>query len=179
MTLMNTPWSLFRAVLDTAEASLCVVDRTGRLVFINPSARRLLDANGALPSWALERLEPLLDRIDSSGAPTVDKWVVGNLVLRARVRPLNAARSLMLVELDVAHSGGAHHVEQTLARTLALSPTDARLLARVWRGMSNEDICDELDLKLGTVKSRLSRMYRRIGVRRRSAAVLRAADALG
>jgi ATP/maltotriose-dependent transcriptional regulator MalT len=59
-----------------------------------------------------------------------------------------------------------------------LNLTEARMLAYVWRGMTNDDIGQELRLKLGTVKSRLSRLYRRLGVRHRSAAVLRAAEVL-
>jgi ATP/maltotriose-dependent transcriptional regulator MalT len=169
---------MFRAVLDNTETAMCVVDLAGRAVFMNPSARRLLDAGETLPPWAMDQLGPMLAYTRTHGGQQVEKWAVGDQILRARLRPLNDQRTLMLLEIGLAHAGTGRQIEQTLARSFDLSLSDARMLAFVWRGMSNDHICAETRMKLGTVKSRLSRMYRRLGVKRRSAAVARAAEAL-
>jgi ATP/maltotriose-dependent transcriptional regulator MalT len=44
--------------------------------------------------------------------------------------------------------------------------------------MSNEEIANQLGVRIGTVKSRLFRLYQKLGVRRRPAAVLRAAEVI-
>jgi ATP/maltotriose-dependent transcriptional regulator MalT len=56
--------------------------------------------------------------------------------------------------------------------------SDAKLLALLWRGMSNDEIAQTLGVRVGTIKSRLFRLYQRLGVKRRPAAVLRAAEVL-
>jgi ATP/maltotriose-dependent transcriptional regulator MalT len=120
----------------------------------------------------------MLADVARHGAPRVETWSVDDTLLRVRLRALDDTRTVSLLEIDVVHAGSGRHIEQTLARSLDLNLTEARMLAYVWRGMTNDDIGQELRLKLGTVKSRLSRLYRRLGVRHRSAAVLRAAEVL-
>jgi len=44
--------------------------------------------------------------------------------------------------------------------------------------MSNEEIAKSIGIHLGTVKSRLHRLYHRLGVRSRASAVVRAAEIL-
>ena len=70
------------------------------------------------------------------------------------------------------------NLAEPLSTALRLSMPDARLLAFLWRGMSNEDIARTLNVRLGTVKSRLFRLYQKLGVKKRSMAVLRAAEVL-
>lgn len=82
------------------------------------------------------------------------------------------------LEFTVAHAAGSRQTTELLARSLQLSLSDARLLSLLWRGMSNEEIAQTLNVRVGTVKSRLFRLYQKLGVKRRPAAVLRAAEVL-
>ena len=82
------------------------------------------------------------------------------------------------LEITVAHAAGSRQITELLARSLQLSLSDSRLLSLLWRGMSNEEIAQTLNVRVGTVKSRLFRLYQKLGVKRRPAAVLRAAEVL-
>lgn len=48
-----------------------------------------------------------------------------------------------------------------------LTPTEAEVVARVAQGLSNQEIAAELGKAPSTVKARLTRVYRKLGVRRR------------
>ena len=72
----------------------------------------------------------------------------------------------------------AGQITEPLAMSLNLSMQDARLLAFLWRGMSNEEVASTLNVRVGTVKSRLFRLYQKLGVKKRATAVLRAAEVL-
>jgi DNA-binding CsgD family transcriptional regulator len=169
------------AVLEDAHVGIAVVEGTGQTHYLNATARRLLDAEvgQALSEPLRHHLLPLLERLWAGGTKAVDRWVLGELVLRVLARPLDRARSLVALEITVEQQPGNGTVAERLSRSLALSLPDARLLAFVWRGMSNEDIARTLNVRLGTVKSRLFRLYQRIGVTKRATAVLRAAEVLG
>jgi DNA-binding CsgD family transcriptional regulator len=169
------------AVLEDAQVGIAVVEGSGQAHYLNATARRLLDADlgQPLPDPLRGHLAPLLERLWTGGARAVDRWVLGELVLRVHARPLDRARSLVALEITVEQQPGHGSVAERLAKSLALSVPDARLLAFVWRGMSNEDIARTLNVRLGTVKSRLFRLYQRLGVSKRATAVLRAAEVLG
>ena len=187
MTMLSVPSQdprpdFLDAVLEDSEFGLAVVDGTGegRVQYLNATARRLLECETgrALPSQWMGHLAPLLAKLWHGGARVVDRWVVGELVLRVNARPLGRSPDLVALEITVERAPGSGNVNERLVRTLGLSVTDARLLAYLWRGMSNEDIASTLSLRLGTVKSRLFRLYQRLGVSKRSTAVLRAAEVL-
>jgi DNA-binding CsgD family transcriptional regulator len=172
--------SLLQSVLDNAEVGVAVVDSAGGTVYVNGSARRLLNTDtGVMPAWTEPLLAPLLSQVRASGSQALDKWVHEELVLRVRVRPLDGASELSVLEITVAHAGSTREVAETLSRGLQITITDARLLSLLWRGMSNEEIASSLNVRVGTVKSRLFRLYQKLGVKRRAAAVLRAAEVLG
>ncbi len=171
---------LFQSVLEDTEVGVCVVDSAGRAIYMNSSARRLLDCAGnQLPEWAAANLEPMIEQIRNTGSQSLEKWVHGELVLRVRVRPLDRVTSMAVLEITVAHAGAGRQIADLLSRSLHLTLTDARLLALLWRGMSNDEIATTLGVRVGTVKSRLFRLYQKLGVKRRAAAVLRAAEILG
>lgn len=172
--------SLLSSVLDRTEVGVVVIDSTGRAVYMNSSARNLLQApNGVLPEWAGPEIEPMLDQLGRC-AQVIERWTTSDMVLRVRARPLEKGRNLMTVlEITVAHAGGGRHVAEQLSRSLELTISDAKLLALLWRGMSNDEIAQLLNVRVGTVKSRLFRLYQKLGVKRRPAAVLRAAEVLG
>jgi DNA-binding CsgD family transcriptional regulator len=167
-------------VLEEAQVGIVVVEGTGSTHYVNATARRLLDLElgQQLPDALRHHLLPLLERLWSGGSRAVDRWVMGEMVLRVHARPLDRARSLVALELTVEQQPGNGTVAERLAKSVNLSLPDARLLAFVWRGMSNEDIARTLNVRLGTVKSRLFRLYQRLGVTKRATAVLRAAEVL-
>jgi DNA-binding CsgD family transcriptional regulator len=185
MVQLNSHQNLYRndflsAVLEDAQMGIAVVEGTGHVHYLNAAARRLLDVElgQALPESIRGHLLPLLERLWAGGARAVDRWVIGEMVIRVHARPIDRARNLVALEIVVEQQPGHGTVAERLAKSLALSVPDARLLAFVWRGMSNEDIARTLNVRLGTVKSRLFRLYQRIGVTKRATAVLRAAEVL-
>jgi ATP/maltotriose-dependent transcriptional regulator MalT len=168
-------------LLEDAEIGLAVVEGDRHAVYLNGSARKLLGCesqSGALPDWVQNALAPLVERLWQSGSHAVERWIRADLALRVHARPLDRVRNLAALEITVAHATPTGTVAECLASSLALSMPDARLLAFIWRGLSNEDIAQTLNVRLGTVKSRLFRLYQRLGVNKRSAAVLRAAEVL-
>lgn len=175
---LTNPTDLLFSVLENTEVGVFVVDSTGRAVYMNSSARNLLESpTGVIPEWTAAHLPGVLDQLGRS-TQVVERWVQGDLVLRVRARPLDRFSQLTVFELTVAHAGGSRDVAEQLSRGLQLSITDARLLALLWRGMSNDEIAQNLNVRVGTVKSRLFRLYQKLGVKRRPAAVLRAAEVL-
>jgi len=174
---LHSASELLFSVLENTEVGILVVDPTARIVYANSSARAALPGAGAvLPEDLAGELRRLLDQLGRS-PQAIARWQTGDLVLRVRARPLDRA-GLVVVELTVAHAGPGRQMADQLARSLGLSGGDARLLALLWRGMSNEEIANLLGVRVGTVKSRLFRLYQKLGVKRRPAAVLRAAEVL-
>lgn len=175
---LDNPVDLLFSVLENSETGVLVIDSTERAVYMNASARSLLESPlGLVPPWLAEVLPRLRTSLERSGQ-VVERIAHENLTLRVRMRPLPRP-GVALVELHVAHGTGAgREVAEQLSRSLALTITDARLLAMLWQGLSNEEIAVQLSVRTGTIKSRLFRLYQRLGVKKRPAAVLRAAEVL-
>lgn len=168
---------LLMSVLEHAELALVVADATGRAMYMNASARAFLDSPLAvMPGWLADALAPLRPQVDRHGQ-AVERVVHGELTLRVRARALPRPGTLLL-ELAVAQGSGARQVAEQLARGLGLPITDARLLSLLWQGLSNDEIAANLGVRTGTIKSRLFRLYQRLGVKKRPAAVLRAQEVL-
>jgi DNA-binding CsgD family transcriptional regulator len=175
---LDNPVDLLFSVLENSETGVMVIDSTDRAVYMNASARSLLESPlGMVPAWLGEAIPRLRAGLDRSGQ-VVDRVSHENLTLRVRVRNLPRP-GIVLVELHVAHGTSAgREVAEQLSRSLGLTITDARLLAMLWQGLSNEEIAGQLSVRTGTIKSRLFRLYQRLGVKKRPAAVLRAAEVL-
>lgn len=83
---------------------------------------------------------------------------------------------LAATKLDTQHVGLVVRAEarrddlmfHALVDRLGLSAPDARLAMRVREGMSNDQIAAAFDISAGAVKTRLSRLFHRLGVRRRA-----------
>ena len=171
---------LLSSVLEDAESGMVVVEGEDTALYMNASARQLLGCSevGPLPTWMQEHLEPLLEKLWHNGAHAVERWIHGTLVLRVRARPIDPSRALAALEITVARAGTGGQITEPLSTSLNISMQDAKLLSFLWRGMSNEDIANTLNVRVGTVKSRLFRLYQKLGVKKRSTAVLRAAEIL-
>jgi len=175
---LDNPVDLLFSVLENSETGVMVLDASDRAVYMNASARSLLESPlGLVPTWLADVLPTMRSGLDRSGQ-IVDRVTHEALTLRVRVRALPRP-GIVLVELHVAHGTQAgREVAEQLSRSLGLTITDARLLAMLWQGLSNEEIAQQLSVRTGTIKSRLFRLYQRLGVKKRPAAVLRAAEVL-
>lgn len=168
------------SVLEEVEVALVVVNAEGDSLYMNGSARSVFQSDaGFLPAWTDTNVRTIIDRVHSSDGQVIERWSSNEVTLRVRARPHSQGSTLVVLEVTVAHASGSRQVAENLSRTLRLSISDARLLGLLWRGMSNEEIAGHLNVRVGTVKSRLFRLYQRLGVKRRPAAVLRAAEVLG
>ena len=175
---VDNPADLFSSVLESAEVGVLVVDPSSRPLYMNASARQLLDSPlGLVPEWLGQSLDALREQLERS-AQVVDRVSHGDVTLRVRMRSLGRP-GIAMVELTVAQAAGSRQIAEQLARSLHLTISDARLLALLWRGLSNEEIAQNLAVRTGTIKSRLFRLYQKLGVKKRPAAVLRAAEVLG
>ena len=175
---LDNPVDLLFSVLEHSETGVMVVDASDRSVYMNASARSLLESPlGLAPPWIADALPRCRINLQRSGQ-VVERLTHEGLTLRVRVRALPRP-GVLLVELHVAHASQAgREVAEQLSRSLGLTITDARLLAMLWQGLSNEEIAQQLSVRTGTIKSRLFRLYQRLGVKKRPAAVLRAAEVL-
>ncbi|MBE7452278.1 MAG: hypothetical protein HS111_26365 [Kofleriaceae bacterium] len=168
---------LLLSVLESAEIGVVVADPSARAIYMNASARAMVDSPlGVMPPWLAAALPELRAEVDRHGH-AVARLAHGELTVRARARAL-ARPGALLVELSVAPGSGSRQVAEQLARGLGLPATDARLLALLWQGLSNEEIAQALGVRTGTIKSRLFRLYQKLGVKKRPAAVLRAQEVL-
>ena len=59
---------------------------------------------------------------------------------------------------------------------VVLSGREVELLRRLSRGLSNQEIAHQLSITVGTTKGHLHRIFRKLDVRNRTAAVAKARD---
>src|SRR4030095_11248642 len=174
---LDPPGDLLVSVLENAEVGLAVVDPSNQAVYMNASARAVLESPlGEIPEWLVPDLAATRGHLDRA-QQLVERVVHGDVTLRVHLREL-AQAGHVLVELQVTQVGGGS-LEEQLTRSIGLSAGEAKLLSLLWRGLSNEEIAQLLSVRTGTVKSRLFRLYQKLGVKKRPAAVLRAAEVLG
>ena len=168
---------LLLSVLESAEVGVVVADASARAMYMNASARSMLDSPlGVMPPWLTVALPALKAQVERHGQ-ALERLVHGELTVRVRARAL-ARPGTLLIELAVAPGSGSRQVAEQLASGLGLQITDARLLSLLWRGLSNDEIAQTLGVRTGTIKSRLFRLYQKLGVKKRPAAVLRAQEVL-
>ena len=149
------------------------------LRFANRAAEKLLGAPRAQVAPMIEgAMRRTLESSGLSQSPAVDHWVCGGRSVRARVTRLRVgAQDLLAAEIE-AEQIQPREGTAALAQHFQLNMQEARLLRLVWRGMANEEIGAALGIPAGTVKSRLYRLFRRLGVRTRAQAAVQAADLL-
>ncbi len=149
--------SIARAILDAADVAAFAVDGAGSIVYQNALARRMsaalqarcvaltVDARDATGRCALS--------VDGDGA----RW-------RGWVWPLSSE-----IIVGVAQrSAPARSVTEAVAAALGIGIADARLAMRVARGLSNQRIAEAVGVPVGTLNTRLWRLYRRLGVGNRA-----------
>ena len=167
----------FHSSLGALDIGAVVLDESGSVIFMNEAAQALLEApDGALPLWTRRHVLSILCALDGRRT-AIERWCRGNLLLRVQARPLGRLNCTVL-EIDIARSPLKHSVARELSRSLRLRRSDAELLELLWRGMHDDEIAAALGLRAGRVQSKLDNLYRKLRVQLRTAAVLRAAQAL-
>jgi len=168
---------LLAEVLETAEVGMIVLDQSGHPLYMNGSAQDLLKASpDSLPEWTASYISSMIQGLDGL-RQRIERWEHDDLALRVRGRLLEKTGNIVL-EVRATQVPSGQHVADQLARGLQLPLADAKLLVLLWRGMSNDEIANTMGVRVGTIKSRLFRLYQKLGVKRRPAAVLRAAEIL-
>ncbi len=176
----HTHDNLLSSVLENIELAIVIIHSTGEALYMNGNARCVFQSDvGVLPTWTDSHVRKIIARIGQGDSQVIEHWTSGELTLRVRARPHRLDSRLLVLEVSIAHASGGRQIAENLARALRLSFSDAQLLALLWRGMTNTEISEHLRVRVGTVKSRLFRLYQRLGIKRRPAAVLRAAEVLG
>ena len=122
-------------------------------------------------SWNLH--PDLIDQAILGGASGyLSKVLTGPVIVDALER-IMAGETVILAGNDESSIGGAGDWP---GRSVGLSPREAEVLALIARGLSNQEIADRAFVTLNSVKSYIRSAYRKIGVERRTQAVLWAVD---
>lgn len=119
-------------------------------------------------------LEPaLIQRAVAGGAcGYLSKMLTGPVIIEALERIMSGETVIMTGEHET--SVGAEG--DWPGRSAGLSPREAEVMALIARGLTNKDIAERAFVSSNTVKTYIRSAYRKIGVERRTQAVLWALD---
>lgn len=155
-------------ILDLLDDVVVVFDRSDRCVYWNRVARRALgglSTNGQLAAWP--DLVTLVVDVRKFAEP------MRRTGLAVPGSDVTWSARLFLVDDDCvaavlrAESQSGHR-EAVIKSRLGLTNDQAVLALRVAEGRPNRDIAADFDVTLSTVKGRLWRLYRKLGVRNRA-----------
>ena len=118
-------------------------------------------------SWNLQ--PDLIERALAGGASGyLSKVLTGPEVVGALERIMDG-ETVVLVGDNETSVGG---VGNWPGRSAGLSPREAEVLALITQGLSNQEIADRAYLSINSVKTYIRSAYRKIGVQRRTQAVV-------
>jgi DNA-binding CsgD family transcriptional regulator len=151
------------AILDRLPDVALVFDAEGAVVYANRAARAALESAGGTAAWP-EVIDAARDARDGgrellrqgAATPALGTW-------SGLFWPVDGQHVAAVLEVQLEPVAPVVH----LASELKLSARQASLALEVAEGRSNQDIADTGGLTLLTVKSRLWRLYRKLGVRNR------------
>jgi RNA polymerase sigma-70 factor (ECF subfamily) len=149
----------FRTLVVTYQRR--VYDLVWRLLSTSPSQDRVED----LTQETFVRVFRALERFDPAGAARLSTWI---LTIATRValselrrRPPTSVPLESVAELEGGDSSAARRVRLGRAIALAIGALEPKqrvvLVLREYHGFDYQEIADALDVRLDTVKSRLSR----------------------
>jgi DNA-binding NarL/FixJ family response regulator len=162
----------FWRFVSSLSETLLIVDPSGKIQLHAPGAHGLLAAAGRRDGDDIgPALQGFFEQVRDAGT-----WAPQRMRLSLRDgaswrlmwQRMGPEAYALLARCESLREGDLHGLLMT---HLALDAAAARLALRVYRGWSNEDVARAFGLRLGTVKSRLSRLYERLRVERRSALV--------
>lgn len=162
-------------LFETLPLAVLTLTRDGRAEAANASARAALGSSfieaGALPGELAQQLDQTLALLtaDPRLREVRRRAVVGGRILRLTTVRRSRGRFLLLLRVEVARPAA---LPPLLSSALGLTNADARLALRVYRGLSNREIAEVFAVPEGTVRVRVSRLYHRLGLSRRSELVV-------
>ncbi|MEV6486470.1 AAA family ATPase [Streptomyces sp. NPDC051576] len=171
------------AVLDEARALLSD-DAPGSVLAALERAEGLREAGLGRAKEGAVRLRVAVDRLRQLPLPVdLVRTLIALGAVERRARHRNAARTALGEALETATRIGAlplaARAGEELARLEAgdrdgegrpeLTPTEARIAELVGGGATNREVAAELFISVKTVEGTLSRVYRKVGVRSRTA----------
>jgi NarL family two-component system response regulator LiaR len=118
-------------------------------------------------SWNLQP-DLIKQAIDGGARGYLSKVLTGPVILTALERIM--AGEVVVLAGDHETSVGAEG--DWPGRSAGLSPREAEVVALIARGLSNQEIAERAHVSINSVKSYIRSAYRKIGVERRSQAVL-------
>lgn len=152
------------AGLDDGGEALVVADAGGRVAFATAAGRAALRSLGGE-----EALRALVD--GAAPANTVAETAGGPLLVR-RLSRVRGAPSVLVFERP------ARGASRELLQGLGLSPREAEVLQQMMRGRTTADIAMTLSISPRTIHKHAERIYDKLGVHDRIAAVSAAWSAL-
>jgi DNA-binding NarL/FixJ family response regulator len=161
----NTPWPA--VVLDRSDDAVAVVDTHDQIVYANRTAREQLFGLGITGASLIGPEAAALAReVRAAARPR------RNVVLEAPSGSPWRGRALPLENGAVAFvlRRAADRAEraQAVKEAMGLNDNDAQLAIYTADGMSNREIADLYRIPVGTVATRLWRLYRKVGVSNRA-----------
>jgi DNA-binding CsgD family transcriptional regulator len=151
--------------------ALCkIVTEAGHMIVEGRDAADVVLADGAHPP----------DEVRSVvGLGIVDERLRGTLPRQADARQIDAAiRAVaagLVVRAPVARESGFGAMRESEGQAL-LTPRELEVLAALAEGMTNKAIARRLDISLHTVKFHVESLFRKLGARTRTEAVVKAAE---
>ena len=122
-------------------------------------------------SWNLR--PDLIEQAIAAGASGyLSKVLTGPMIVQALERIMTGE----IVILAGDHETSVGGVGDWPGRAAGLSPREAEVLALICRGLSNQEIADRAHVSINSIKSYIRSAYRKIGVERRTQALLWALD---
>jgi len=118
-------------------------------------------------SWNLQP-EMIRQAVARGARGYLSKVLTGPEIVAALERVMRGE----IVILPGDHETSAEGVGDWPGRSAGLSPREAELLALITQGLTNQQIADRVYLSINSVKTYIRSAYRKIGVQRRSQAVL-------
>jgi NarL family two-component system response regulator LiaR len=118
-------------------------------------------------SWNLR--PDLIEQAMAAGASGyLSKVLTGPAIVAALEQIMDGEIVIMAGDHETSVGGSGDWPGQSVG----LSPREAEVLALIARGLSNQEICDRAHVTNNTIKSYIRSAYRKIGVERRTQAVL-------
>ena len=118
-------------------------------------------------SWNLE--PDLIERAIAEGASGyLSKVLTGPAIVEALERIMSGEIVILAGDQETSVGGAGDWP----GRSVGLSPREAEVLALIARGLTNQEIAERAYLTINSVKSYIRSAYRKIGVERRTQAVL-------
>jgi NarL family two-component system response regulator LiaR len=118
-------------------------------------------------SWNL-RPDLITEAMSAGASGYLSKVLTGPVIVEALERIMSGE----IVILAGDHESSVGGSGDWPGRAAGLSSREAEVVALIARGLSNQEICDRAHVSHNTIKSYIRSAYRKIGVERRTQAVL-------